>query len=190
VTLALGAGTAVLVFLWWRGRHAGGADVPTASATAATADAADLAGLQSQLDGLLGAGGGGSGSGGGGSTITTTSTPTSTTGGTTGDPTSTATAVTTPPPPGKLAVNPVKNLRIVDTGYTSVIGEWDKSPNATAYLITLLQGGKVVKTQHAVGQTARVGNLKRGTTYDYRVRAQPGGTGGHDANVSVTTKKG
>lgn len=190
VVLVAGSALAALTFLWLRSRRqSAGAAVPTASATAATADAADLAGLQSELDQLLGGqGGGGSGSGGGTSTSTPpTSTPTS--GGTAGNPTSTATTVTAPPP-AKLAVNPVTNLRITDDGYTSLTGSWNKSANATSYLITVLQGGKVLKQQHAVGTIARVGNLKRGTTYDFRVRAQPGGTGGRDANVTATTKKG
>lgn len=194
VVLAGGAALAALGFLWLRSRRqsAAGAAAPTASATAATADAADLAGLQSELDQLLGGQGGGAsggGSGGGSSVITTSTPPTSTptSGTTTGNPTSTATAVTGP---AKLAVNPVTNLRITDDGYTSLTGSWNKSPNATSYLITVLQDGKVLKQQHAVGTIARVGNLKRGTTYDFRVRAQPGGTGGRDANVTATTKKG
>lgn len=192
VVLVAGSALAALTFLWLRSRRQAGAAVPTASATAATADAADLAGLQSELDQLLGGQGGGSGGGfGGGSSVVTTSTPptsTPTSGGTAGNPTSTATTVTGPPV--KLAVNPVTNLRITDDGYTSLTGSWNKSPNATSYLITVLQGGKVLMQQHAVGTIARVGNLKRGTTYDFRVRAQPGGKGGRDANVTATTKKG
>jgi hypothetical protein len=35
---------------------------------------------------------------------------------------------------------------------------------------------------------ARVGNLTRKTKYTFRVRAQPGGKGGSDASVDVTTK--
>lgn len=197
VVLAGGTALAVLTFLWIRHRRSGAAGTtPTSSATAATADAADLAGLQSELDQLLGGGGsgGGVGGGGGGSTVTTTSTPgggtgTSSTGTTTGNPTSTATT-RTGPAPSQCADNPVTNLRITDDGYTSLTASWNKSNHATMYLISVLQGGKVIKQQHAAGTIARVGNLKRGTQYTFRVRAQPGCTGQRDANVTATTKKG
>lgn len=199
MVLAGGTALAVLTFLWIRHRRAGAAGTtPTSSATAATADAADLAGLQSELDQLLGGQGGGSGGGfgGGGSTVTTTSTPgggtgtsTPTSGTTSGNPTSTSTT-RTGPAPSQCADNPVTNLRITDDGYTSLTASWNKSNHATMYLISILQNGKVIKQQHAAGTIARVGNLKRGTQYTFRVRAQPGCTGQRDANVTATTKKG
>jgi hypothetical protein len=201
VAIAAAAAVAVLGFLYWRDKRRGaGGGAATSGTSTSTADqsteAAELAELQSELNQLTGQSGGGGGGiiGVGGSTGTGTGTGGGTTASTgtgtvpvtssTGTSTSTGTGTAT-----KLADNPVKNLRLTDTGYTSVIGEWNKMPNATTYQVQILQGGKVIKTQHAVGDTARVGNLKRGTAYTYRVRAQPGKTGARDANVNFTTKK-
>ena len=181
--VAIGAAAALVAlgYIWWRDKHKSAASASTSTSSAAEIGALEqeLAELQGQgsSSALSGAGsGGGSGGGVGLSTSTATPAPASSS--------STSTATGT-----KLAKNPVSNLHITDTGYTSLTGSWDKSANATSYLITVLKGGTVLKTQHAAGTTARVGNLKRGTAYEYRVRAQPGGVGGSDAHVDVTTKK-
>jgi len=96
-----------------------------------------------------------------------------------------------PPPPGppQLAHNPVSGLRLTDRGFTSLTVDWQNSPHATGYLVTALQGSHVIVSEHVTASTARVGNLHRGARYDIRVRAQPGGKGGHDANLMATTKK-
>jgi hypothetical protein len=182
VAIGAAAALAALGYIWWRDRHKSAASASTSTSSAAEIGAleAELAELQAEASSsaFTGVGtGGGGGSGGGGTSSTGTTTPMSTS-------TSTGTGTTKT----KLATNPVKNLHITDTGYTSVTGSWDKSPNATSYLIHVLQNGEVLKTQHSVGTMARVGNLKRKTKYTYRVRAQPGGTGGSDASVDVTTK--
>ena len=182
VAIGAAAALAALGYIWWRDRHKSAASASTSTSSAAEIGAleAELAELQAEASSsaFTGTGSGGGGSGGGSTGITvpplSTSTATSTS---TGTPTKT-----------KLAKNPVTGLHITYVGYTSVEGSWDKSPGATTYLIHVLQGGTVLKTQHAVGTTARVGNLKRKTKYTYRVRAQPGGTGGSDASVDVTTK--
>jgi hypothetical protein len=184
VAIGAAAALAALGYIWWRDRHKSAASASASTSTSSTEEA-QLAALEQELAELTATstagtgvgGGGGGGVTGGGSSSTGTVPPLSTS-------TSTGTGTTKT----KLATNPVKNLHITDTGYTSLTGSWDKSPNATSYLITVLHGGTVLKTQHAVGATARVGNLKRKTAYEYRVRAQPGGTGGSDAHVDVTTK--
>jgi hypothetical protein len=182
VAIGAAAALAALGYIWWRDRHKSAASASTSTSSAAEIGAleAELAELQAEASSsaFTGTGSGGGGSGGGGTSSTGTTTPMSTS-------TSTGTGTTKT----KLATNPVKNLHITDTGYTSLTGSWDKSANATSYLITVLHGGTVLKTQHSVGTMARVGNLKRGTQYEYRVRAQPGGVGGSDAHVDVTTKK-
>jgi hypothetical protein len=183
VAIGAAAALAALGYIWWRDRHKSAASSSSSTSSAAEIGAleAELAELQaeSSSSAFTGTGTGGGGSGGGGSTgITVPPMSTSTS-------TSTGTGTTKT----KTATNPVKNLHITDTGYTSLTGSWDKSANATSYLITVLHGGTVLKTQHSVGTTARVGNLKRKTAYEYRVRAQPGGVGGSDAHVDVTTKK-
>jgi hypothetical protein len=184
VPVAIGAAAALaaLGYIWWRDRHKSAASASTSTSSAAEIGAleAELAELQAEASSsaFTGTGSGGGGSGGGSTGITVPPLSTSTA-------TSTSTGTTTKT---KLAKNPVTGLHITYVGYTSVEGSWDKSPGATTYLIHVLQGGTVLKTQHAVGTTARVGNLKRKTKYTYRVRAQPGGTGGSDASVDVTTK--
>jgi Fibronectin type III domain len=187
VVIGGAAALAALGYIWWRDRHKTGAasSSSTTSASSST-EQAQLNAIEAELAELSGQGavsssaGTGTGGGGGvnpGGPIASTST------GTVATSTSTSTATST-----KTAKNPVSNLHITDTGYTSLTGSWDKAANATSYLITVLHGGAVLKTQHSVGTTARVGNLKRKTQYEYRVRAQPGGKGGSDAHVDVTTK--
>jgi len=97
--------------------------------------------------------------------------------------------VGTPPGTGN-AKNPVSGLKVTDDGFTSITVGWEKSTGAKSYLVTALDGSKVVSKKTATGTTARMGNLKRGTSYTIRVRAQPGGTGGTDANINATTKGG
>jgi hypothetical protein len=95
----------------------------------------------------------------------------------------------TPPGTGN-AQNPVGGLKVTDDGFTSITVGWNKSTGAKSYLVTVLDGSKKVASKTVTGTTARMGNLKRGTSYTIRVRAQPGGTGGNDANVNAKTKGG
>lgn len=95
----------------------------------------------------------------------------------------------TPPGTGN-AQNPVGGLKVTDDGFTSITVGWNASTGAKSYLVTVLDGSKKVGNKTVTTTTARMGNLKRGTSYTIRVRAQPGGTGGTDANVNATTKGG
>jgi hypothetical protein len=175
VVIGGAAALAALGYIWWRDRQAkktGGTSGTTTGTTSSADLSAELAELQSELNELTGQGGGGGY--GGTSTITSTSTKT---------PTSTSTTTKT-----GTATNPVKGLHITDTGYTSLTGEWNASKGAADYYVTVRQGSKIVQSSHVLGTIARVGNLKRKTAYEFRVRAQPGGTGGTDAKVTATTK--
>lgn len=90
---------------------------------------------------------------------------------------------------GTTAKNPVEGAHVVSKTTTSFQVDWNASPGAKSYLVTTFQGGKTVskKTVTAPNSRITVGGLHPGTAYSVRIRAQPGGTGGHDANVSVRT---
>jgi len=175
VAVGAAAGLAALGYLWWRSKakKPGSATTSTSTSTTASTDLnAELAELQSEIDELMGQGSGSGGGGGGGGTSTITSTSTSTR-----SPVS--------------AKNPVTGLRVTSTGYTSVSLQWDSSKGATDYLVSVRDrsnSGKLVTSQKTAGTSVRVGNLHRKKEYDFRVRAQPGGTGGRDASVTATTK--
>ena len=173
VAVGAAAGLAALGYLWWRSKAKKPGSATTSTSTTASTDLnAELAELQSEIDELMGQGSGSGGGGGGGGTSTITSTSTSTR-----SPVS--------------AKNPVTGLRVTSTGYTSVSLQWDSSKGATDYLVSVRDrsnSGKLVTSQKTAGTSVRVGNLHRKKEYDFRVRAQPGGTGGRDASVTATTK--
>ena len=175
VAVGAAAGLAALGYLWWRSKAKKPGSATTSASTSTTASSdlnAELAELQSEIDELMGQGSGSGGGGGGGGTSTITSTSTSTR-----SPVS--------------AKNPVTGLRVTSTGYTSVSLQWDSSKGATDYLVSVRDrsnSGKLVTSQKTAGTSVRVGNLHRKKEYDFRVRAQPGGTGGRDASVTATTK--
>jgi hypothetical protein len=83
-----------------------------------------------------------------------------------------------------IAVNPVKGLKAT-ARYTQADLTWDKTEHAVSYLVTVSPGGQQHKTSAAA---ITLHGLKEGTQYSARVRAQPGGTGGTDAQVSFRTK--
>jgi len=85
------------------------------------------------------------------------------------------------------AVNPVSGLHVTRTGYTSVGVAWHAARGATGYEVTVT-GPSAPPPVHVTGTGARIGSLERKKHYDIKVRAQPGGTGGTDAHVGVTTK--
>lgn len=90
---------------------------------------------------------------------------------------------------GTVAKNPVSNLHLVSKTSTSIQVDWNASPGAKTYLVTTFSGGRTVnkKTVTAPNSRATINGLHPGTNYNIRVRAQPGGTGGRDANISVRT---
>jgi hypothetical protein len=183
VAVGAAAGLAALGYLWWRSKAKKPGSATTSASTSTTASSdlnAELAELQSEIDELMGQGSGSGGGGGGGGTSTITSTSTST-----------RSPVSTQPPTLTRAKNPVTGLRVTSTGYTSVSLQWDSSKGATDYLVSVRDrsnSGKLVTSQKTAGTSVRVGNLHRKKEYDFRVRAQPGGTGGRDASVTATTK--
>lgn len=87
---------------------------------------------------------------------------------------------------GGKAHNPVSGLHATP-GFTSVELTWAASQGATDYLVTA-SGPGAPPGQKVTGTSARIGNLRSKTSYDVRVRAQPGGMGGTDAHVTVKTK--
>jgi hypothetical protein len=89
---------------------------------------------------------------------------------------------------GTNAVNPVAGLKVTDAGYTGIDLAWNASQNATDYLVTAEGPGAPPAFKTGGATTARVRNLKGKTTYNIRVRAQPGGTGGTDAHVTAKTQ--
>jgi hypothetical protein len=90
---------------------------------------------------------------------------------------------------GGIAKNPVDGAHVVSKTTTSVQVDWNASPGAKSYLVTTFQGSKTVNKRTVTAPVSRitVTGLHPGTNYNVRIRAQPGGTGGRDANVSVRT---
>jgi len=83
---------------------------------------------------------------------------------------------------GTKATNPVKNLHVTSTGYTSVDVAWDASKNATGYKVT---GAPHVTVS---GTTARAGGLTRKHKVTISVLATPAASGIRPASVHATTK--
>lgn len=90
---------------------------------------------------------------------------------------------------GTLAHNPVSGLKIVHKTATSFEADWTASKGAKSYLVTVFQGSRTVQKRIVTVPNSRltVAGLNPGTQYRVRVRAQPGGTGGRDASISVRT---
>lgn len=90
---------------------------------------------------------------------------------------------------GGFAANPVSNLHVTYRGYTSITLAWDRDPHATSYTVTVSRRGKKVKSLNTLVSSARVGFLLPGhATYQFKVRAHPGGSQGADAEVNGTTR--
>jgi hypothetical protein len=92
---------------------------------------------------------------------------------------------------GTVAHNPVAGLKVVNKTGTSVEIDWQASSGAKSYLVTVFQGTRIIRrnTVNAPNSRLTAGGLHPNTPYKFRVRAQPGGTGGHDANISVRTDR-
>jgi hypothetical protein len=92
---------------------------------------------------------------------------------------------------GTVAHNPVTGLKVVKKTSTSVEIDWNKSSGAKSYLVTVFQGTRIIRrnTVNVPNSRLTVSGLHPNTPYKFRVRAQPGGTGGHDANISVRTDR-
>lgn len=90
---------------------------------------------------------------------------------------------------GTVAHNPVNGLKIEGKTSTSFTVNWNASKGAKSYLVTVFKGSTTIKKQTVTAPNSRltVTGLIPGTSYRVRVRAQPGGTGGRDANISVRT---
>lgn len=90
---------------------------------------------------------------------------------------------------GGFAANPVTNLHVAHRGYTSITLAWDRDPHATSYSVTASRKGEKVKSVSTLVSSARIGFLRPGhTTYEFKVRAHPGGSQGADATVNGTTR--
>lgn len=90
---------------------------------------------------------------------------------------------------GDFATNPVSNLHQIHRGFTSATLAWDRDKNATFYTIEVYWRGRKVKpTITSTTPDVRVGRLLPIHTYEFRVRAHPGGSTGADASIKVTTR--
>jgi lysozyme len=90
-----------------------------------------------------------------------------------------------PPPPG---INPVAGLSVTRRGFTSMDLAWDGPVSATSYTVHTYWRGNLVRTDEVAGPFTRIRDLKPAHTYEFHVRAHPGGSTGADASVKATTR--
>jgi hypothetical protein len=90
---------------------------------------------------------------------------------------------------GNFAQNPVSGLTTTRRGFTSISLAWDAQDAATDYEVKAYwRGDKVGPTLIVTTPAVRVGNLGMNRTYEFRVRARPGGSVGADASIKATTR--
>lgn len=90
---------------------------------------------------------------------------------------------------GNLARNPVAGLKVTRRGFTSIELGWDADEFAADYVVkTYWRGTETGVKMVVTSPSVRVGGLSHNRTYEFRVRAQPGGSVGADAAVKATTR--
>lgn len=88
------------------------------------------------------------------------------------------------------AQNPVSGLKAV-AGWTGVTLTWDDDKLARAYAVKVYRKDRLLNRYRGLSTTTssiRVGRLFPGFWYRFRIRAEPGGSTGSDASISVRTK--
>jgi hypothetical protein len=89
---------------------------------------------------------------------------------------------------GNIAHNPVRNLHVVDRGFTHITLAWDGERNADNYSVRAYWRGNLVKRHVVTSPSIRFGFLRPGHTYTFLVRAHPGGSIGSPAEIKSTTR--
>jgi len=88
------------------------------------------------------------------------------------------------------SINPVNGLAVTRRGYTSVNLGWIAPAGATGYTVKAYRSstGNLVSQAATTAPAIRVGGLRPGRTYEFKVRAHPGASTGADATVKATTR--
>jgi hypothetical protein len=86
------------------------------------------------------------------------------------------------------AQNPVAGLAVTRRGFTSLDVAWDGQSAATGYLVKWYWRGALKGKLNTTSPSAHIGHLSTRSTYEIRVRAQPGGSQGADASIKATTR--
>jgi hypothetical protein len=90
--------------------------------------------------------------------------------------------------PGPVAVNPVSGLKTSRVGWTSVSLVWDAQHLATSYTVHVFSGSTMIQSLTTTDASIRVGHLSPVHKYMFDVRAHPGHSLGHDAQITVRTR--
>jgi hypothetical protein len=177
VVLGVGAGVAALAWFWWRSRSAKGSSSTTSTTTSASTSTdvgEEIAGLQSEIDQLLGQGSGG----GGGGNISIPGT-TRTTMPATGP----ATSKTQKP------FRPVTGMHTTDVTAHGAKLSWAGLPSASSYRLTVSHGTDVIHNSTETGRSFTLTGLKANTTYLWKVAGvNAGGQGPYGGPVTFHTK--